>query len=113
MGVRADKGKAVARYILGHTGIPGVAFAGSTNDIIMPLPYFADVTTARKLQLWHDRIAAPAGEGSLSHNIAIRYDNNMASVADAWVGMTLHQFVPLLTAHYDHVVRPRIERMEK
>lgn len=112
MGARLDKGRATARYLLGHTGIPGLAFAGSSNDIISPLPYFMDVTTSRKLSDWHESIASLSGTGSMGHHIAIRYDNNMASVADAWVGMTLHQFVPLLTAHYDHVVRPRLERLE-
>lgn len=100
MGVRADKGRALASYLTGHTGIPLLAWDGMRGRIDAPPPYTITVTTSRKLQNWHDDIRESL-PGGLS--IAIRYDNGMPSLDQAWVGMQLHTFVPLLTAHYDSI----------
>ena len=94
---------ALTRYLTGQTGIPMLAWDGLQSCITAPHPYVIDVTTSRKLQTWHDHIRS---EASGTH-IAIRYDRNMDSVSQAWVGMQLHDFVPLLTAHYE-TMRERI-----
>lgn len=100
MGARTTKGAALTRYLTGHTGIPLLTWDGQHGRIDAPYPYQIDVTTSRKLQTWHDllREELPAGIG-----INIRYDNGMPSIDQAWVGMQLRSFVPLLTAHYESI----------
>jgi hypothetical protein len=97
MGNRRDKGLSVTRYLTGHAGIAGLTWDGVRGQILAPPPYQIDLTTSRKLQNWHDLLGA---ELPTTH-IAIRYDYGMDSIGQAWVGMQLHHFVPLLQAHYD------------
>jgi len=97
MGGRTDKGRAVTNYLTGSTGIPSLLWDGNRGSIDAPRPYVISVTTARKLQEFHDLIR----EEHKGTHIAIRYDRGMDSVADAWVGMTLHNFAPLLQTHYE------------
>lgn len=95
MGKRSDKGNAIARFILGNTGMPGVSW---NQDVLScPAPYSMSTTTGLTVAHWTDRIRV---EHQRMH-IAIRYNYSMDSVANAWVGMQLHQFVPILKAHYD------------
>jgi len=105
MGTRRDKGIALTRYLTGATGIPGLHWAGTTNEIDAPAPYLIDVTTARKLQEWHDAIRYSNPD---KPHMLIRYDKSMDSPADAWVAMTLHNFIPLLVSHYE-TLRERVE----
>ncbi len=97
MGTRRDKGKAITRYLTGHTGIAGLSWDGSDNEILAPDPYQIDVTTDRKLDNWHALIR----EEMTQTHIVIRYDLGMDSIDAAWVGMNLYDFVPLLKSHYD------------
>ena len=103
MGVRATKVRALVRYLTGHTGVPMLSWDGTSTAIDAPPPYRITVTTARKLQEWHDAIreAGPLG-------VAIRYDNTLPSIEDAWVGMTLRTFTQFMEAHYESV-RPRVQ----
>lgn len=100
MGLRTQKGNALTRYLTGHTGIPLLKWDGQHGRIDAPPPYHIDVTTSRKLELWHEHLRN-AVPGGLS--IAIRYDAGMPSLDQAWVGMQLRSFVPLLTAHYERI----------
>lgn len=100
MGERRDKGLGLTRYLTGHTGIPMLSWNGAENSIDAPFPYLMEVTTSRKLQNWHDLIRA-LPENRLG--MAIRYDNGMPSIEQAWVCMHLSQFVPILKAHYDTI----------
>jgi hypothetical protein len=97
MGVRRDKGKAVTRYLTGSTGIPSLHWEGMGNSIEAPSPYVIDLTTARKLENWHE-ILRTEGPGI---RIAIRYDGSLDSVEQAWVGLSLRDFAPMLKAHYE------------
>lgn len=97
MGRRTDKGNALTRYLTGKTGIPFLKWDGVFGRIEAPAPYKIDVTTSRKLQNWHDTLREEAPEV----HIAIRYDNGMDSLEQAWVGMRLKDFAPLLQAHYE------------
>mgnify|MGYP006286550341 CR=1 FL=1 len=97
MGKRTDKGNALTRYLTGHTGIPFLKWDGITSSIDAPSPYEIEVTTARKLQLWHDLLR----QEKPGVHIVIRYDNGMPSLEQAWVGMRLRDFAPLLQAHYE------------
>lgn len=100
MGARTDKGKALTRYLTGTTGIPFLAWDGRFGRIDAPPPYLIRVTTSRKLENWHDDIRHSLPGGL---DISIRYDNSVPSLDQAWVGMQLHSFVPLLTAHYQSI----------
>lgn len=95
MGVRTDKIRALYRYMLGHTGMHGMSL--DNNVISLPYPYALTVTTSRKLQNWHDNLHYKNVDGRI--NIHIRYDNSLENVDNAWVGVPLHDFVKLLTAH--------------
>lgn len=101
MGVRRDKGQSIARFITVATGIPGVRWAGNSM-LDMPYPYQAHVTTARKLQSWHDAIAATS-QSDRPVAIAIRYDNGMPDVAHAWAAMPLSTACLLIGHHYETI----------
>ena len=104
MGVRANKGNAIARYMLGNTGIPGISWNSTTGSISMPYPYIIDLTTSRKLQNWHDRLASYPEAASPIH-ACIRYDNGMDGIPSAWVGIKIDPFIQLITAHHESLVR--------
>ena len=72
---------------------------GGSSRIEAPHPYVINVTTSRKLQTWHDHIR---DDGS-GIRIAIRFDNNMDSVSQAWVGMQLCDATSLMAAHYKEI----------
>lgn len=95
MGNRSDKMHALKRYLVGTTGIPSISL--ENMGITGPFPYRFTVTTSRKLQNWHDNINGNCEPKRL--NIHIRYDRSLDSVADAWVGMRLEEFVQLLQSH--------------
>lgn len=105
MGVRRDKGRALARYMLGGTGIPYITWDGASNALTAPPPYRIEMTTSRSLENWHDTIRGITGD---SPHMAIRYDNSLPDVSQAWVAMKLSGFLPLLTAHYE-TIKQRIE----
>jgi len=105
MGVRRDKGLALARYMTGTSGIPGLSWEGLHSEITAPPPYQIDVTTSRSLENWHDLIRGIDGD---QPHMAIRYDNSLSDVSQAWVAMRLSGFIPLLTAHYN-TMKDRIE----
>lgn len=98
MGVRADKGRILARYITGSTGIPFVTWQGV--GLSVPAPYEAAVTTSRNLRNWQQDIATLPVD---KPHIAIRYDRDLPDVAHAWVGMRLGAFAPLWQAHYENI----------
>lgn len=104
MGVRADKSKAVVRYLTGHTGIPLLGWNG-TGRLESPAPYVIDLTTSRKLENWHNLLRVE----SKPVTVAIRYDNDLPSIDQAWVGMQMTSFIPLITAHYESI-SDRIEK---
>jgi len=108
MGRREEKGRAVARYILGHSGIPSVSWEKGQN-IEAPPPYRFHVTTSRSLDLFK-RALEERIVGRI--NIVIRYDGDIPELEDAWVGMRLSEFVPLLQAHYE-ANRDRVETYRK
>lgn len=98
MGVRRDRGLALARYLTGSTGIPFIRWDGMGLDA--PAPYSFGVTTSRKLQVWHDRIwELPVDKP----HCVIRYDSAMPDVSHAWVAMKLGGVAPLLGLHYDSI----------
>lgn len=97
MGRRTEKGNALTRYLTGRTGIPFLKWDGVNSSIDAPAPYEIDVTTSRKLQNWHDLLRQEVP----GVHIVIRYDNGMDSIEQAWVGMPLKDFAPLLQAHYE------------
>lgn len=99
MGIRATKGNALARYLTGSTGIPFISWDGHDSRVNMPSPYSVDVTTARKLQVWHDNIRSDVPDHMI--HASVRYDMMFDSIEQAWVGMNLRSFSTLLATHYD------------
>lgn len=99
MGVRRDKGLAIARYLTGASGVPFLSWDGADSRIAAPAPYSFDVTTSRKLQHWTDNILMDAP----GLHFSIRYDGTLPSVDKAWIATTLDRFAPLLQAHYETI----------
>lgn len=100
MGERTNKGRALSRYLTGHTGIPFLTWNGLQSSIDAPYPYIIEVTTSRKLQHWTDHIKAMPEDRI---GMSIRYDNDLPSVEQAWVGMQLRSFSALLECHYNTI----------
>lgn len=98
MGARRDKGQTIARYLTGHTGIPLLAWDHAAGAVDAPYPYAIRVVTARSLSKWHEDLHRLPLKGP---HLSIRYDYSLGSVDEAWVGMTLGSFAPLLKAHYE------------
>lgn len=94
MGVRTDKGRAVARYLTAATGIVGFRWTG--QNIESPAPYRIHLTTSRKLQNWTDALTEADGLA-----FAIRYDYILPELTEAWVGMHLDTFALLLQAYHE------------
>lgn len=107
MGTKRDKGMAVTRYLTGSTGIPFMSWNGGHSQIDAPYPYMFRVSTARSISNWADQIREIEGD---MPRVCIRYDGDIPDVSHAWVGMKLMGFVPLLTAHYEHNIAPRMEK---
>lgn len=100
MGRRRDKGLATARYLVGNIGIPGLTWDASTGQIDAPYPYVIPLATERKLETWHDLIRVEPDDRL---RFSILYNYGMDSLDQAWVGMQMRSFTPLLTAHYDTI----------
>jgi hypothetical protein len=97
---RADKGRAVARYIATEGGIPNAAFNGLGNWIELPHPYHAKVVTDRSLGRIFEYLPEVKDIG-----FVIRYDGNMKTVSDATVTMRIDAFAALLKNHYETTKR--------
>jgi hypothetical protein len=97
MGVRRDKGTAVARYIGAHTGMPSIHW--DYSGLHAPKPYDLTLITNRKLDMFTKELNREH-EGIWA---AIRYDYGMSDLNHAWVGMHLKDYVTLLTTHYETI----------
>jgi hypothetical protein len=98
MGRREEKGRAVARYILGQTGIPFVSWVKGEN-IEAPFPYRFNLITAASVQ----RFAEAMKKNVTGLNIVIRYDGFIDDIEQAWVAMPLRDAIVLLKAHHDTI----------
>jgi len=97
---RADKGRAVARYIATEGGIPTAHFDGNGNWINLPYPYTAKVVTDRSLSRIGEYLGQLTGFG-----FVIRYDGMMKTVGDATVTIGIESFAELLKTHYEKTKR--------
>lgn len=96
---RGDKGKAVARYLTGHTGIPGLRFDGVQSIVEAPRPYSIDVVTDAKWTRFGDKVKATSNVSGLP--FVVRYDAYIDSVDTAIVGCNLHTFSVLLHRYHN------------
>ena len=101
MGGKRDKGMALARYLVGHAGIPGLAWNHSLSQVDAPFPYIVVVETQRNLDPWHAMLRTDGPADRLKMSILYHY--GMDSLDQAWVGMQLKPFTTLLTTHYDTI----------
>jgi hypothetical protein len=103
---RADKGRAVARFLMSRSGIPMISWDTEIKDIAAPTPYYFSVTTdAENWRFWKhmkelpdDRIAA-----------VIRYDKYLDSINNAVAGVPLPTLTRLLACHYE-TIHDRVDR---
>lgn len=97
MGRRSDKGRAIARYLTGRTGVPFIRW--ENNGIAAPYPYVIHAITDMKIERFREALNKP----TQGLNIVVRYDGLINDLNDAWVGMRLDDFVVLMQAHYESI----------
>lgn len=94
---RADKGRAIARYLIGRVGIPTLRWDGTSSEVLSPPPYRFYVTTdAASWRFWKYIKDDPKA-------FVIRYDKFIDDIDHAVVGMTLETFALLLKDNYDNI----------
>jgi len=98
---RNDKGRAVTRYLTGHTGIPSLAWDGSTSMITAPPPYKPFVSTDNAW--WRFRQYLDLREDTVGIPFVVRYDKTINGVDKAIVGIHLDNFADLVKAHYETI----------
>ena len=98
MSARRDKSLRIARYLTGHTGIPGITYSGDM-DLVSPFPYKFRLTTDRSLQRLSERVKSLEDVRGLPS--VIRFDGDLDGPPSAWAVMRLEQFCVILKAHYD------------
>jgi len=91
---RADKGRAVARYIASEAEIPA-KYEGVGNWINLPYPYEGKIVTDRSIARIFEYLPQVKNLG-----FVVRYDGNMPTVGDATVTMGISVFTELLKSHY-------------
>lgn len=99
---RSDKGKALVRYITGHTGIPMLHFDGRDNSIAAPNPYSIKVITDTHWWRFSEQVRAANDQSGIP--FVIRYDGYIQGVDNAIVGTNLRSFAQLLEA-YENTIR--------
>lgn len=106
---RTNKGKSVARYLTGHSGIPNLSYDPSAQEVKAPYPYSLALTTdATAWRFFH--YVKELDEKSIS--AVIRYDKYLESVDQAVVAMKLGGFATILGAHYE-TMHDRISQQER
>jgi len=103
---RSTKGKAVTRYLTGHTGIPLLTWNGENNTITAPAPYEPYVSTDGAW--WRFRQYLDERQESTGIPFVVRYDGSIENVDTAIVGIRLRHFAPVLAEHYKSIA-DRIE----
>lgn len=83
----------MSRYITAATGIPLLSYDLTTSHIVGPPPYDFVLTTDAAGWRFFQAIRT-------SGSAVIRYDKFVESVEDAYVGMKLSTFAPLLAMQY-------------
>ena len=97
---RADKGRAVTRYLGAASGIPLLHWDGATSMVEAPYPYWGKVVTDAATWRFFEYLKEMPDNGV---PFVIRYDKFLDSVADAVVGTRLSTFAGLLGTHYDTI----------
>lgn len=106
---RANKGRAVTRYLIGSSGIPFISWDTSIKDISAPNPYFFTVTTdAVNWRYWQKIKELPDKQISA----VIRYDKYIDNTADAIAGIRLSTLGKLLAVHYQ-TIADRVDRKDQ
>lgn len=107
MGVRRDKVLAVARLLRAGSGITGLSSDGRTIE--GPRPYEFTFFTGREWVPFMRSISDLPKTGTHMH---VWYTTGAHDgPQDALVTMRLGEFLPLLEAHYNTVVLPRLKGM--
>jgi len=104
---RMDKVRAIKRYLIANTGIPGIYEQPRSNDLDAPYPYRIRIFTAHSQDLIHRYVRHEARRDMI--DVAIRFDMDMASPADAFVVMPLETFSTLMKTHYETHIEGRGE----
>jgi hypothetical protein len=93
---RVERGRRVARYLTGHTGIPNLRYEFG-QGILAPYPYLIQVTSATAGWRFFQDIAEMPEDRI---GMVIRNDAFLESIDSSVVGIKLHAFCKLMEAHY-------------
>lgn len=97
---RADKTRAVVRFLISRTGIPLISWDGIGKKIDAPPPFGFVMSTDAAGWRFFQNIRELPRDGI---HAVVRYDAHIDGVNNAVVGMTLETFVLLLESHYNKV----------
>jgi hypothetical protein len=108
--VARDKAARVARYLTGTTNITNITPEAGTRTINMGrTQYKVRFSTARSHNRTMEMLGSLRGEPSGTFAISTF---GAETTEDFIVSMTLETFAPLLEAHYQSAVLPRLQRGE-
>lgn len=91
---RSLKGKAIARYLTAHAGIPMLHFDGRDNLISAPHPYSIRVVTDAHWWRYSEYVRATNDQTGIP--FVVRYDGYIDGPDHAIVGCNLRTFTELL-----------------
>lgn len=97
---RADKTRAVVRFLISRTGIPLISWDGIGNKIDAPPPFGFVMSTDAAGWRFFQYVRELPRDGI---HAVVRYDAHIDGVNNAVVGMSLETFATLLESHYNRV----------
>lgn len=100
---RNDKGKAVSRFLTGHTGIPFLRYDYLNNIVEAPSPYSISMTTSGEWWRFGEHVKKTQDMTGLP--FVVRYDAHIDGVDNAVVGCTLNTFAQLLAEYETNLKR--------
>jgi hypothetical protein len=102
---RKDKIRAVKRYIVANTGIPGIMEDGNTSDLLAPWPYKIRVSTSHSMDRINKYVRLEARRDMI--DFAVRYDMDIETVDSAIVHIPLETFTQILSVYHQHITEGR------
>ena len=104
---RADKVRAIKRFLIANTGIPGIREQPRSNELDAPYPYRIRVFTNHSNEPINRYIKHEARRDMI--DFGVRFDMDIPSPADALVVMPLSTFTQLIKTHYETHIEGRGE----
>jgi hypothetical protein len=92
---RLEKGKRIARFLTGVTGLIGLNYQYHSNEVSVPKPHRVTLSTHRSNELFMQMVRKLGDEEGMP--VVVRYDGDYGSVDEATVSMTLRTYAEFLS----------------